>query len=198
MTREEFAKGWLLLVVQPWGRPYADDSPTATVQREVYYRELATIDARTWQEFCARCAATAKEWPSLDTVRGWIAGPDTHPGVEEAWSIVGPSLNDEGVTVVWTDQIAEAFASAVPLANDPIAARMAFKETYTGALIKARMDGTKPRWWASLGWDKNRREPAIQAAVDRGRLTQTQAQKLLPEFIGREDAERIVKRLGMA
>jgi glutamate formiminotransferase len=51
---------------------------------------------------------------------------DGRPGPQEAWAVVAPTLHDEGVTVVRTREMAVAFGVALGLADDPIAARMAF------------------------------------------------------------------------
>lgn len=106
--------------------------------------------------------------------------PGGHPGVEEAWSMVAKALTDEGVTVVMTDEISEAFGRALDLNDDPIAARMAFKETYTRLIAEAREARKPVKWWPSLGHDASGREGALQDAARRGRLTQAHVAGLLP------------------
>lgn len=106
--------------------------------------------------------------------------PGGHPGCEEAWSIVAPCLSDEDVSVVWTDEMAHAFGVARALADDPIAARMSFREVYTAAVQEARAKNTRPAWRVSLGHDPKGREQALQDAVGKGRLTASQAAALLP------------------
>lgn len=102
---------------------------------------------------------------------------DGHPGVEEAWAMLP---RDEATSVVWTHQMSAAYGIASHLMDDPVAARMAFKEAYTKAVQKARDDHIRPRWWASLGHDPAGREPVIREAVEKGRLAVSQAQVLLP------------------
>lgn len=106
--------------------------------------------------------------------------PGQHPGAEEAWAIVAPTINDEGASVVWTDEIAEAWGTVSTLQEDPIAMRMAFKEAYARVVAKARQHGRHPRWRASLGTDVSGRVVAVTNAVLRGQLTQEAAQRLLP------------------
>ena len=106
--------------------------------------------------------------------------PGGHPGVEEAWSIVAKALTDERVTVVMTDQISEAFGRALDLNDDPVAARMTFKEVYTRLVAEARDCGKPIKWWPSLGYDAANREPVLQEAVRKGRLTQPHVAGLLP------------------
>lgn len=106
--------------------------------------------------------------------------PGSLPGPEEAWAIVAPSLNDEGVTVVWTQEIATAFGVALGLRDDPVAARMAFKETYAKLKFEARERGDAVRWMPSLGHDANGREGPILDAVGKGRLSLPNVRHLLP------------------
>lgn len=98
--------------------------------------------------------------------------PGGHPGVEEAWSLVAKSLKNESVSIVWTEQMREAMGAALALSDDPIAARMAFKEVYTRAVSEARASQQQPKWSASLGWDPHGRELAQIEAQNRNLLTQ--------------------------
>ena len=106
--------------------------------------------------------------------------PHSHPGPEEAWSIVSSSMRDESITIVWTDEMRFAFGIANALADDPVGARMAFKEHYTKLVNEARALGEKPNWCVSLGTSPSGREHAITQGVKAGRLTLEYAQKLLP------------------
>lgn len=115
--------------------------------------------------------------------------PGGHPGVEEAWAIVGPCLSNEDASVVWTDEMAEAYGAIRSLAGDPVAARMAFKEVYASAVQQARAKNLRPSWRVSLGHDAKGREMAVQEAVSKGRLTHAQALAVLPDL--REPAASI-------
>lgn len=108
--------------------------------------------------------------------------PGGHLGVEEAWALVSKALNDEGATVVWTDQIKDAFFIALELADEPIAARMAFKETYIKAVAIAREAGRPIVWTPSLGTNAGGREPVLLEAVQKGRLAAVHAKRLLPNL----------------
>lgn len=103
--------------------------------------------------------------------------PAGHPGIEEAWSMCPRSEAD---TVVWTDEMSEAFAAAQPLlaAGDGIAARMAFKETYGRLLGEARAAHTPARWNASLGHDVGARQGVLRRAVERGLLKSEHVERL--------------------
>lgn len=104
---------------------------------------------------------------------------DGRPGPEAAWAMCP---KDEEASVVWTDEMSEAFASGVRQLlrdGDPIAARMAFREHYQSLLDTARRDGIPVRWSVSLGWDKADRFRALSEAVEKNRLTQSHAMNLL-------------------
>jgi len=103
--------------------------------------------------------------------------PGQHPSPNEAWALCPQSEAD---TVVWTEQIAEAYGQAAPLLadGDTIAARMAFLETYKRLVGEAC--GAGPKWRVSLGHDVSQRERVVRDAVARGRLSSGYAEKLLP------------------
>ena len=105
---------------------------------------------------------------------------DGRPGPEEAWAIVSPTLADERLTVVWTLEMQAAFGAALPLADDPIAARMAFLEVYRRELSQARTAGAPVHWQASLGTDASGRDGPLTAAAQAGRLGWDHVQRLLP------------------
>lgn len=158
-----------------------------TATAEVMGTELTLDGARM---MCADLAAYPEPWvlEALRKCRREVTGrltlagivsriDDGHPGVEEAWAMLP---RDEATSVVWTHQMSAAYGIASHLMDDPVAARMAFKEAYTKAVQKARDDHIRPRWWASLGHDPQGREAVIREAVERGRLGVAHAQKLLP------------------
>lgn len=97
------------------------------------------------------------------------AADDGRPGPEEAWAIAATARN-EAETVVWTEEIAEAFGAAQPVMADRVAARMAFVEVY-GRLVAAARAAHKPvRWTTCLGSDPARRADAIRLALKLGRV----------------------------
>lgn len=101
--------------------------------------------------------------------------PGAHVRAEEAWSIASQAY-DETATVVWTDEIAEAFGSVRHM-KDRVAARMAFRETYERTLAGGSQ---KPQWWATFGSDAAQREAALAAGVACGRLPGGDKERLLP------------------
>ena len=99
------------------------------------------------------------------------AEDDGRPGAEEAWA-AAVVARDEAETVVWSSEMAGAWAtaSAVMAAGDEVGARMAFRQAYDRLVAEARRAGARPTWQASLGHDPDRRSLAIVAAVNAGQL----------------------------
>lgn len=106
---------------------------------------------------------------------------DGRPGPEEAWALALQAA-DESETVVWTEETAAAFAHAMPLleARDKVGARMAFKEAYEKSVKQSRMQASPTRWIPSMGSDPERREIAVSAAVQAGKLPRECLPNLLP------------------
>lgn len=74
MTHAEFAKGWRLLVLQPWGWRYnqlKDGKPTAEAQAqlEFYFDALKWAHPDAWWKV-ATLYAQGTEWPSVNELRG--------------------------------------------------------------------------------------------------------------------------------
>lgn len=110
---------------------------------------------------------------------------DGRPGAEEAWAIALTS-QDESDTVVWTSEIAEAFALCRPVLSmgDEVGARMAFKEAYMRIIASARASRRPAKWSASLGWDIAKRTAVLSRAAVAGLLPAPQVAALLPAPIG--------------
>lgn len=103
---------------------------------------------------------------------------DGHPGADEAWAMCPLSEAD---SVVWTDEMARAYAIAQPLiATDRVGARMAFKDAYSREVDAARLERRPIQWRVSFGTDPMRREMALQQAVLQQRITVERARELLP------------------
>lgn len=160
------------------------------VTAELTQTSLSTAAARVMAEDLARYPE-AQVLAALTRCRRELKGrltiadvltrlDDGRPGVEEAWARVPKT---EAESAAWTDEMAQAFGVAWPLlSDDPIAARMAFKEAYTAAVQRARDAGRSPRWTFTLGHDVNGREPVIQAALKAGLISLDYAQRLLPNI----------------
>lgn len=104
---------------------------------------------------------------------------DGRPGPDEAWAMIP---HDESGSVVWTDEMAESFGIACRLieCGDTIQARMAFLETYKARCQQSRDLRLPVKWVPSLGHDPAGRESVLLEAAEKGRLSVTHAQSLLP------------------
>lgn len=117
--------------------------------------------------------------PKPADVIGKLQSLDGRPGPEEAWSMIP---RNESASVVWTDEMSQAFGVALPLLNegDAVAARMAFLEQYRKLVSQARDAGMAAKWMPSLGTDVGGREAVLVEAAERGRLPAEHVARLLP------------------
>lgn len=153
----------------------------------IYWRGLADLPLNAVREALNAHVQDPKAgqfMPKIADIRRAIelTREDGHPGADEAWSIALQARH-ESATVVWTEQISDAFfVAAMPLLEegDKIAARRAFIERYEHNLAEARKQGIDAKWIASLGSNADQRATAIETAVRHGRLTTEYANKMLP------------------
>lgn len=104
---------------------------------------------------------------------------DGRPGPDEAWALIP---RDEWTTVVWNDEIAQAWglAKAVLDTGDKIGGRRTFIEAYTKIVAEARTASRAPKWTASMGHDLIGREDALLAAAAKGLISLDYVRALLP------------------
>lgn len=154
--------------------------PLAPEALRIYWNALREIELSTLRELLSEHVKTSRFLPTVAEILDLVRVTDGRPNPEEAWAMVARSLNDEGVTIVWTEEMAAAFGVSLGLQEDRVAARMAFKETYVKSVQDNRGQGKPVKWTPSLGHDAAGREGPILAAVAAGRITQDHAAKLLP------------------
>jgi hypothetical protein len=139
--------------------------------------ELAAYPEQDVVTALKRCRAEIKHKLTLADILDRM--PSQHPGVEEAWGQVSKVMGNEQISLVWTDEMREAYGAAAPLADDRVAARMAFKEVYTKLVSEARAHRKMPTWSVSLGYDRALREECVCEAAGRNLISQRQAAALL-------------------
>ena len=102
------------------------------------------------------------------------------PSADEAWALALETF-DEGATVCVTDEILLAAVVASPVweSGDKVGARMAFKAAYERVVDERRLQGQRPCWQLSLGWDAQRRDLAARVGLEAGRLSLEQARPFL-------------------
>lgn len=103
------------------------------------------------------------------------------PGANEAWAVAVTAM-DERATVVWTDEMAQAWGVAQSIADggDMVGARMAFIAAYERLVRTAREERRMPSVTVSVGWDAAGRTAAVEKAVQLGYMPADQAQQYLP------------------
>ena len=130
----------------------------------------------------ARCRAELFGKLTLAAIIERLPSANAHLSGNEAWALALKSL-DEQETVIWTPEIARAFAAAKPVlaGGDKIGARMSFLAAYERELSTAKAEARQPEWQVSLGHDPQRREIVLNDAVSAGKLTAPKVAHLLPE-----------------
>jgi hypothetical protein len=170
----------LMITAELYGRAFSPEAAKLLVA------DLEGIPVAQVLAALARCRKELRAFPTLADILARIS--DGRPGPEEAWAMLP---KDESSSAVWTEEMAEAFATARGLlATDEVAARMAFREKYAALLADARAARRPARWTASLGHDAKGREAAVTEAVQKGRIGADEARALLPDFGGATGAPR--------
>ncbi|WP_088700369.1 hypothetical protein [Halomonas campaniensis] len=129
----------------------------------------------------ARCRAELHGKLTLAAIIERLPSANAHLSGNEAWALALKST-DEQETVVWTPEIARAFAAAQPVlaGGDKVGARMSFLAAYERELSAAKAEARQPEWQVSLGHDPQRREIVLNDAVTEGRLSPNTARQMLP------------------
>lgn len=149
-------------------------SPAAA---DMLARDLADFDESAVIDALARCRMELQGPLKLVDILERI--DDGRPEAEDAWTMMP---KNELESVVWTDEMAQAWGIASPLLNtgDIAGARNAFKDAYGRAVLHARIKRTPARWMPSLGNDVASRERVLLEAVRKRRLTAAHVAQLLP------------------
>ena len=127
----------------------------------------------------SREISESKFLPTIAGVLEHLKVSDGRPDVDEAWAIAKQAM-DERSTVVWTDEIAEAYGIASEVyGEDRVGGRMAFKSSYDRVVEQNKRNGTTVTWWATLG-DPETRQPALEQAEAKGLLSHEYVVARLP------------------
>ena len=127
---------------------------------------------------------------------------DGRPLPDVAWAMIP---NNEADSVVWSDEMAEAYTAAHKLMVDSnkISARLAFINQYKKLVSDARDGGVPVNWSPSFGFDATSREQAVSEAVRMKRITLKRGLELAPSsplLLGHKEepnlvTQRVIKRL---
>lgn len=154
----------------------------------VFADDLGGYDEQAVMRALAKCRKEVRGILSLQDVISRI--DDGRPGVEEAWAMLP---QDEDSSIVWTDEMAQAWGIAYPLLadGDRIAARMAFKEAYTRIVTKAREEKKPAQWVPSYGHNRDGRAAAVSDAVRLGRISMDRGLSMLESEAEKRDMLKI-------
>ncbi len=126
-----------------------------------------------------RMPAYSRSMPTPGQVVAIIeaSNPRAHPAPDVAYAML-PA--DETQTALWTDEMAAAWAVAVPVSGDRNAHRMAFRSAYERLLTDAAANDRPAQWRVSPGFDADGRLTVVQRGLNQRILTYEQALALLP------------------
>ena len=125
--------------------------------------------------------------PTIPEFRSWCEPKtDDWLGSHEAWAIAEKSIGFDGqeLTVIWTEQMAQAFSRCEELIKtgdkyQRAEAKKIFCDAYDRLVTQAKDQGLKPIYMTSLGTDKDQQIAAINQATVDGFLTAPDATALL-------------------
>lgn len=140
--------------------------------------------------------------PTIPEFRSWCE-PQTSEwlGAHEAWAIAEKSVGFDGeeLTVIWTEQMAQAFSRCENLVKtgdkfQRTEAKKIFCDAYERLVDQAKDQGLKPAYITSLGTDKDQAITAIQQAEFEGFLTAPMAEYQLEHKTSTADLKRESER----
>lgn len=171
-----------------YGKKFADQWAGVEVQ-ELAQEMIEQYQGLTTEDFQRGIARMKREeWPpTIPAFRSWCE-PESEDwlGAHEAWAIAEKSIGFDGqeLTVVWTEQMAQAFSRCEDLVKtgdkyQRAEAKKIFCDAYDRLVIQAKDKGLKPIYVTSLGIDKDQAIAAIKQAEVDGFLTAPVAQAQL-------------------
>lgn len=159
-----------------YGKKFADQWVGVDVE-ELKQAMVEAYQGLTVEDF-ARGVNRMKheQWPpTIPEFRSWCEPKtDDWLGSHEAWAIAEKSIGFDGqeLTVIWTEQMAQAFSRCEELIKtgdkyQRAEAKKIFCDAYDRLVTQAKDQGVKPIYVTSLGTDKDQAIAAIkQAEVD--------------------------------
>ena len=171
-----------------YGKKFADQWAGVEVQ-ELAQEMVEQYQGLSTEDFLRGIARMKREeWPpTIPAFRSWCE-PESEEwlGAHEAWAISEKSIgfNGEELTVIWTEQMAQAFSRCDDLVKtgdkyQRAEAKKIFCDAYDRLVTQAKDKGLKPIYTTSLGTDRDQQITAIQQATVDGFLTQPDVSALL-------------------
>lgn len=138
----------------------------STAAQDLVVRSLQAYPAAHVLGALNRCASECRFKLTLADIVSRL--DDGRPGGEEAWALMPKDEADSGVV---TQEMSTAWGVAALLYDtDPIAARMAFKESYERETREARQHAVPATWRLTAGSNPKLRESVAIEAVKAGKL----------------------------
>lgn len=153
-----------------------------TVMR-MFFAALQKYDMNQIEAAFTSHVKTSKFMPTIADIIDKIESVNPamqRPGADEAWAMIPKNEDD---SVVWTEEMAEAYAVAAHLIHEgeKVGARMAFRDAYNRSVEQARMIGKPVHWFLSRGHNRFNMEDVVKEAMRLGRLPQNTGNALLLE-----------------
>lgn len=159
-----------------YGKKFADQWVGVDVE-ELKQAMVEAYQGLSMEDFARGYARMLQEqWPpTIPEFRSWCEPKtDDWLGSHEAWAIAEKSIGFDGqeLTVIWTEQMAQAFSRCEELIKtgdkyQRAEAKKIFCDAYDRLVTQAKDQGLKPIYVTSLGTDKDQAIAAIkQAEVD--------------------------------
>lgn len=171
-----------------YGKRFADQWVGVDVE-ELEQAMVEAYQGLSVEDFARGYARMLQEqWPpTIPEFRSWCEPKtDDWLGSHEAWAIAEKSIGFDGqeLTVIWTDQMAQAFSRCEELIKtgdkyQRAEAKKIFCDAYDRLVTQAKDQGLKPIYVTSLGADKDQAIAAIKQAEVDGFLTAPDATALL-------------------
>ena len=159
---------------------YGKPEPSKMV-KTIWWKTLIDHDISDVLKALDHHAGNSKFFPKPADIMEILTTNDGRPTADEAWSIALKGQDEVG-SVVWTDEISQAFLSvALPIlqAGDNIGARIGFRDNYNRLIERARGNHVKVHWFMSGGSDKQIRHDTAAQAESEGYLSHDAAAKHL-------------------
>ena len=171
-----------------YGKKFADQW-VGVHEDELKQAMVEAYQGLSMEDFARGYARMLQEqWPpTIPEFRSWCEPKtDDWLGSHEAWAIAEKSIGFDGqeLTVIWTEQMAQAFSRCEDLIKtgdkyQRAEAKKIFCDTYDRLVTQAKDQGLKPIYVTSLGTDKDQAIAAIKQAEVDGFLTAPVAQAQL-------------------
>jgi len=166
-------------VMQTTAELYGKELPNARIAiywTALSHREMADIKAAINRHI--QDAGRGRFFPLPADISAQLpVETDAWLTADEAWATC-PKGENESAAMCNEMAAALGIASDLISMGDMVAARRAFIDHYNRLIDQAKLEGLKPKWWPSLGFDKEGRHKAHAQVVERNNLALPNSEKI--------------------